>query len=54
MPVRFAAVCPKCERDGSVPVREFLASREAAEGWRCPEHGVGVVQENVPYRVSET
>lgn len=45
---RFAAVCPKCESDGH-PRREFLASQVAAVGWRCPEHGVGVVQVNVPY-----
>lgn len=46
-PVRHAAICTdeKC----LPPIRVFLATREAAEAWRCPEHGRGVVQENRPY-----
>lgn len=41
--IRHAAICPKCQ------TREFLRDAAAAKRWRCPEHGVGEVQANMPY-----
>jgi hypothetical protein len=44
---RFAVVCdhPEC----NPRARSFFESVEAAEGWRCPDHGRGVRQVNRRY-----
>jgi hypothetical protein len=48
--IRHAAMCPHRDKD-NVPcgTREFFSTREEAQRWRCPTHGVGAVQENRKY-----
>lgn len=46
--VRHAAICPTCQ------TREFVATAAMARAWRCPEHEIGMVQENTPYFAQST